>query len=309
MEKVQHKREALREAMSNREQEECRFSPQLFSSSGNPRTLSEFLEDQSRFLRRKQELPSYVSEEKVEAMPSIDKKSAVLASKKPRGEPIYNRLYSIARKTVKVEEAKPKARARTSERRELRLYQLAFEKSKKSREVIEERTEYVPKDDPLIKKVFRKEFTKALEAAKVADKVDYESFKNIMKALGFVQDNSPSKITNLADKLWSTLKLHDQDYVSIDLLEDYTAAILNIKLPNTSLEVSAIAAEYRALYINRRSNRPRREQRKENLSFAPSLCKESVKMAKSRYMSNRDFFKPSSDSFSHIADEPSTKRT
>eukprot|EP00826_Nyctotherus_ovalis_P056535 TRINITY_DN7650_c0_g4_i1.p1 TRINITY_DN7650_c0_g4~~TRINITY_DN7650_c0_g4_i1.p1 ORF type:complete len:296 (+),score=78.66 TRINITY_DN7650_c0_g4_i1:646-1533(+) len=294
--------------MSNREQEECRFSPQLFSSSGNPRTLSEFLEDQSRFLRRKQELPSYISEEKAETTPSINKNSAVLASKKPRDEPIYNRLYSIARKTVKVEEVKPKTRARTRERRELRLYQLAFEKGKEPRKVTEEKAEYIPKDDPLIRKVFKKEFTKALEEAKVEDKTDYESFKNIMKSLGFMQDNSPNKIVNLTDKLWNTLKLPDQDYVPIDLLEDYTAAILNIKILNTSLEVSAIAAKYKALYINRRSNRSRKEQKEENLSFMPSLCKESMKIAKSRYMSNRDTFKPSSDSFSHITDELSTKK-
>jgi len=291
--------------MNNKELEECSFNPQIIPLHENHRTLAEFLEDQSKFLKRKREMPSHISEEKVEQMPTINKNSSILANKQPRTEPIYNRLYSIARKTVKEEEIKPKTRAKTRERRELRLYQLAFDKSKKSKEHIEEKKfEHKSNINPFIERVFKKEFNKAIEELKLENnKINYEAFITFMKTMRFMQDNPTTKLTELINKLWNSLTFPNKDLAAIDLLETYTAAILHINQKNTSIDLNKIATEYEMLYINRISNGPKKELKAtENLSFMPSLCKESMRIAKSKYMSNQDSFKPSSDSLLNITE-------
>lgn len=269
--------------MENKELKECFFTPRLKTQNSNHRTLSQFLEDQNNFLKLKQK--TAMPKEKLEINSSVKKNKIDINSKNS----IHERLYSLCKRPITEEEVKPQPQPKVREKRELKLYQLAFNKTKK--EVIsEKKLEYKIDNDPYVKKAFKKEFTKALETVKIidGDKVDYEDMLKIMKAMGFVQANSNGQIIHLVNALWTLIKVPEQNAVLIQKLELYIAAIANIRLnllgiaPMTLSEISKIASDYKLLYINKMSNTTKKELKanNDNLTFSPSLCKESIKIAK-----------------------------
>ena len=96
---------------------ECSFTPTA-NVSKNIRKIDEFLEDQQKFLKKKQEKITRMIEEKkaieeakTQAPPKLSEKTKVLALKREEkknvtGKAVYERLYSnrqIAKQEKKVE--------------------------------------------------------------------------------------------------------------------------------------------------------------------------------------------------------------
>ncbi len=264
-EKIKQKKGLIKEEAIGTELKECTFSPQTVRPVEQPRTLDEFLQDQSRFQQRKQDNIAKISEdgkekvkEDVSQMPQIDENSAALASKKPRDEPIFERLYSIAKKPIQPPAAEsekkedPKHKLENGERREFRLYQIAVQKNKewfekKAQEEHPRKPKAAPKDpsvDPMIIQGFRKEFLSAAANLGLTESstATYEQMKSIMTAMWLI-DTTKTKaegeeaevkevdeIQTLVKNLWAAIKLSEKDAVPITVLEAYLAAALNIKL-------------------------------------------------------------------------------
>lgn len=179
---------------------ECTFVPQLIVQPDHPaerphRTLDEFLQDQTKFQQRKHDDIAKIStdnNEKVKGSvslrPQIDDNSAALAQHKPRDAPIYERLFGLSRRSIKVspsgkKEGNQSARVRTSqEPREMRLYKLALEKKEEEKrrqlELQQKKRASKPaataNSDPLVALGFRKEFNAATINVGAKEKATYD---------------------------------------------------------------------------------------------------------------------------------------
>lgn len=206
----------MKEDMDTVQMKECTFAPQIVRPNDRPRSLEEFLQDQSKFQQKRNDTIAKISsdnKDKVEGSvslrPQIDGNSAAMAQQKPRNEPIFERLFEISKKPLnerikkkltKEEEEKAakaeiekkmdeerKAKAR-QEHRELKLYNIALQKKKEEEEKAAEEKHKkatnkpvaLASNDPLVVLGFRKEFQAALmNSGSVDGKVKYEQMSNI----------------------------------------------------------------------------------------------------------------------------------
>jgi len=259
----------------------------------------------------------------------INKNSSLLVEKTRTGENIHNRLYEIARKQNLIQKEKKEEEAKkekeiqdkksernavlSEECKELKLYELAV---KKKQELERKAKEKKPKElnkpinDPLIISRFTKEYNKTLEYLKLKDNFDYEQVKSILKAMRFVPEEIKGQTESLIESLWNTVKSNDT--VNKEYLMNYLGAIVNLSLSNADCgekpfapsEINRISLKYQPFAINRRSKKVVKEIKKEEETFRPTLCEESIKLAESY----RQKYAPRNDNKDHLVKLADTMR-
>ena len=224
----------LRQNLEEEELKECTFTPHV-NNSGSTRTLDEFLMDQQRFIKNKLNYSSSYKE--LTAVPKINDKSSLMVPQKQRK--VHERLYMMHKKPLMIEEDEKLPVKTTREKRELKLYQLAMEKkAKKESHVKEQPVKIEPSEDPILIQGFRKEFARAVDNIDLFEekKINLKGMEKILRAMHLTKESEFESLNNrtneLTRKLWSILKLPDQELILISILELYIAAILNIKLKN-----------------------------------------------------------------------------
>ena len=197
--------------MDNTKMKECTFSPQLIHQAERPRTLDEFLQDQSRFQQKRLDNIAKISgdnkekvKEEIDQHPKIDEYSLAIVQMKPRNEPIYERLYAINKKSIQSGEIQEKATKekeqsqslsiRPQERREFHLYEIAVQKNRerlaREEELKQKKANSKPKvasTDPLVVQGFMKEFMNAVANVGLVEggKVNYKQMSNSACSLTF----------------------------------------------------------------------------------------------------------------------------
>ena len=296
-EKVKQRKEVIKEDVIGAQLKECTFTPMTIQPVEKPRTLEEFLQDQSRFQQRRQDNIAKISEDSKEkakdvvvSTPQIDENSVALVAKQQRGQSIYERLYAISKKSIQVEEDKKEEKSQpipASERREPRLYQIAVEKNKEwfEKKAQEANPKKVPtKKDPSVDSMviqgFTKEFMSAVASVGLSEesKAAYEQMRTILATMWFIKtglEESPEdEITTLLKKFWNTVKSQNEEFVPIAVLKSYVAAILNIKLIKLEPEEEKKA--------------PEEEKRQQQLEAAPEP---EAKPAETRTFSSEEISK------------------
>jgi len=257
----EHKR-TLFETIKNEDLKEYTFKPRLECRSSQPRPFIDFLKSQEIFLKKKEDLTLRKREDQ---NPKINENSATLASKRYGNASVYNRLYE---KTKDKNTSKP------------------IQQTNKKTQT--KNTDY------MLAKGFKREFTKAINILGLNDAVNiqYKSVKRILKEMHFINNlyfcAPKDELSILVNKLWNTIKIPKENTVPKSRLELYIAAILDISMPHCELSLSEqreIRKIFKAFYLNRKASKRVYECKIEELSFRPSLCKESLRLIENRYSS------------------------